>query len=62
MQSEMSRREFLGFMGAATLGIVGVTGLIKGLNGLAGRHTGAGSGYGDSPYGGGSDSGFTRGR
>ena len=59
MRSEMSRREFLGFMAAATLGVVGVTGLIKGLNGLARRHTG--TGYGGSPYGGGSD-GFTRGR
>jgi len=49
MTKEMSRREFIGFMAAATLGIVGVTSIVRGLHGAADRHLH--SGYGSSPYG-----------
>jgi hypothetical protein len=50
---EMSRREFIGFMGAAGLAITGVAGLIRGLSGLGQR---VDRGYGASPYGGGAES------
>jgi hypothetical protein len=54
----MSRREFLGFVGAATLGVVGVTGLVKGIQELTlGK---AAEGYGSSAYGGGRESGNVR--
>jgi hypothetical protein len=55
MSSEMTRREFLGFLGAALIGVVGITGIIKGLNGAAAGHQ-VGNGYGSSPYGGGAES------
>ena len=54
LNSEMSRREFLGFLGAASLGVIGATSVIRGLNGLAGRHVD--NGYGSSAYGGDKDS------
>jgi hypothetical protein len=53
LQSEMSRREFLGFMGAATLAVVGVSGILRSLNSLTGSRTDQGQdGYGASSYGG----------
>lgn len=55
LTTEMSRREFLGFVGAATLGVVGVSGLVRGLSNLAGRHVD--KGYGSMPYGGGREGG-----
>jgi hypothetical protein len=50
LQKEVSRREFIGFLGAATLGIIGVSGIIKGLRDLTNRHVE--HGYGGSSYGG----------
>lgn len=49
--ADISRRQFLGFLGAAAMAAVGATSIIKGLNGIAGGHQKSG-GYGASSYGG----------
>jgi hypothetical protein len=54
LNTDMTRREFLGFMGAASLGIIGVAGVIRSLQGVTGRHVD--KGYGSSSYGGGRSS------
>jgi hypothetical protein len=54
----MSRREFLGFIGAATLGVVGITGLVRGIQDVTGSKVN--QGYGSSAYGGGRDSSKSR--
>lgn len=43
LRREMSRREFLGFAGATLLAVVGVTGIIRNLNGVAGSHVDEGN-------------------
>ena len=49
----MTRREFLGFLGAASLTVVGATSLLKGLRGLVNDRTGsAEASYGGGSYGG----------
>jgi hypothetical protein len=54
----MSRRQFLGFLGAAALSVVGVSAVLKGLqsmtNGQPGSHSG--TSYGGGAYGGTADS------
>jgi hypothetical protein len=52
-QTEMSREEFLKFMGAGLLGIIGVWGLLNNLKNLQTKGVGkSGQGYGSSSYGG----------
>lgn len=50
LQSEMSRRDFIKFMGAASLGVIGVTSIVRGLHGLTEQQVQ--SGYGSGAYGG----------
>lgn len=51
----MDRKEFLAHIGAGTLMILGVSGLLKNLAELGGHsHRHVEGGYGSSPYGGGS--------
>lgn len=50
LSKQVDRKEFLTHVGAAGLGIIGVTGLLKALNDSQSKpHS---SGYGSSPYGG----------
>jgi hypothetical protein len=51
LATTMNRRDFLRFMGAASLAAVGVSGVIRGLHGVAEQHVAA-AGYGASAYGG----------
>ena len=57
MQREVSRGEFLKYIGIAFLGIVGFVGFLKNLhdvvpaNNGGGDKSAGGSGYGGSPYG-----------
>lgn len=58
LQAEMDRKSFLKNAGIAFAGIIGVTAVVKNLNGIATqsapRQTGASAfGYGGSAYGGG---------
>jgi hypothetical protein len=55
LSTPMNRRDFLRFMGAASLTAVGVTGMMHGLRGLADRHVGVVGSYGASSYGGASE-------
>jgi hypothetical protein len=53
-EKPMNRKEFLGYIGAAILAVVGVSGMIKALlhhNGSPASHSVA-DGYGSSGYGG----------
>lgn len=50
LNAQMDRRQFLGFLGASSLAILGVTGIIKGLSGVADKQVG--HGYGATNYGG----------
>jgi hypothetical protein len=50
LNAEMDRRQFLGLLGAATLAVVGISGIIKGLDNLAGPQET--SDYGGGAYGG----------
>ena len=52
MDTEMDRRQFLGFLGAATLAVVGASSIIKGLNSLTERQNANPNGYGGGVYGG----------
>ena len=47
----MNRKEFLLHLGAGALTIVGISGLLKTLNGFSTKPK-VSSGYGSSPYGG----------
>jgi hypothetical protein len=58
LKREMNRRDFLGFIGALVLAVVGATGIMRGLSSL-GRER-SGSSYGSSPYGGSVDPGRGR--
>jgi hypothetical protein len=49
---EMSRQEFLKFLGAGFLGIIGVWGLLHNLQSLQNRSIKSSRGYGSNPYGG----------
>ena len=52
MQREVSRADFLKFTGIAILGLIGVVGFFKNLNGLMTPHkTDKSGGYGRSVYG-----------
>ena len=52
MQREVSRADFLKFTGIAILGLIGVVGFFKNLNGLMAPHkTDKSEGYGRSVYG-----------
>ena len=56
MQREVSRGQFLKFVGAALLGVVGVTGFLKNLHGVVPAQTvpkshSVSAGYGRSAYG-----------
>ncbi len=56
-EKEMDRKEFLGYIGAAFLAAIGVSGMIKALlhhgSGTANQQSrGAATGYGSSAYGG----------
>jgi hypothetical protein len=55
LQSQMTRREFLGFLGAAALTVVGVGAITNGLRRLMNDKE-AVSGYGGGTYGGHNDS------
>jgi hypothetical protein len=50
LDAQMDRRQFLGFLGAASLVIFGISGIIKGISGVANRQVG--HGYGATSYGG----------
>lgn len=50
LEKEMDRRQFLGFIGAASLVVTGVGGIVAGLTKLS-KPT-ATNGYGSSSYGG----------
>jgi hypothetical protein len=50
LSQKMNRKEFLARIGATTLALVGVTGLLKTLSGASKPHQAAG--YGSAPYGG----------
>lgn len=58
LEKDMSRREFLGYIGAAFLGVIGVSGILKALmshetGGVTKRVASpAEFGYGSTPYGG----------
>lgn len=59
LEKDMSRREFLGYVGAAFLGVIGVSGILKALmshenhGGVTKRVTSpVDFGYGSTPYGG----------
>jgi len=49
---EMNRQEFLKFVGASLLGMIGVWGLLHNLQALQGKSIKSGKGYGSSSYGG----------
>ena len=49
LDTEMNRKQFLGFVGASSLVDLGISGIIKGISGIAGRHVP--HGYGSSSYG-----------
>ncbi len=49
LETEMDRKQFLGFVGASSLVVLGISGIIKGISGVAGRHVK--QGYGSSTYG-----------
>ena len=51
LTKDVDRREFLTHIGAAGLGIIGITSLLKALNDSQSKTTS--SGYGSSAYGGG---------
>jgi hypothetical protein len=56
MQREISRGDFLKFMGAALLGVIGVTGFLKNIHEAVPSHVAvkkqlASAGYGRSAYG-----------
>lgn len=51
MQKELSRREFLSYIGAGILAVIGVTGLLKSL-GLHTPQPKSTMGYGGGAYGG----------
>lgn len=57
-EKPMGRREFLGYLGAGFLAIIGVSGLIKSLQQRTHQSSGynrkQADGYGATPYGGGS--------
>jgi hypothetical protein len=50
-QKEMTREEFLKFMGACILGVIGVAGLLHNLQAFQNKSVKKGQGYGMSPYG-----------
>ena len=50
LSSEMNRREFLGFVGAASLTVIGASSIIKGLTEAVKRPQQT-KGYGSSTYG-----------
>lgn len=50
LDTQMDRRQFLGFLGASSMVVLGVSGIIKGITGVADKQVG--SGYGASTYGG----------
>ena len=52
LNAKMSRREFLGFLGAASLTVIGAASLLKGLKGLVNERTGSAASYGGGSYGG----------
>ena len=59
LEKEMNRREFLGYIGAAFLAVIGVSGFIKALTHHSGNASSSSSflgrasdGYGATPYGG----------
>jgi hypothetical protein len=54
MKKPMDRREFLLHVGVGTVTLVGISGLVKNLLHFTG-HPQRSSGYGSSPYGGGSE-------
>ena len=49
LDAEMDRKQFLGVLGASSLVILGVSGIIKGITGVASRQVQ--HGYGSSTYG-----------
>jgi hypothetical protein len=51
LEKDMNRKEFLLHLGAGALTIVGISGLLKTLNGFSTKPK-VSSGYGSSPYGG----------
>lgn len=51
LDKEMDRREFLAYMGAVILGVVGVTGLIKTLENPHASRQERKTGYSSGPYG-----------
>jgi hypothetical protein len=51
LNSEMDRRQFLGFLGAASLAVIGASSLVRGLQGVVNGRTSQ-NGYGSSAYGG----------
>jgi hypothetical protein len=51
LSSQMTRREFLGFLGAAALAVIGVGAILDGLHGLVNNKE-ANAGYGGGAYGG----------
>lgn len=60
MDKEMNRREFLGYIGAGILAVVGISGMIKALLSHDNRHQTAqivNHGYGSTAYGGGVEAG-----
>lgn len=52
MQRKVSRREFLSYVGAGILAIVGVTSFLKTLGVNKSTSTNRHTGYGSGPYGG----------
>jgi len=54
LEKPMNRKEFLGYIGAATLAVVGVSGMLKALLHHGGQSSGHNlvDGYGSSSYGG----------
>ncbi len=52
LNADMDRRQFLGFLGAATLAVVGASSIVKGLSSLANRDQPVTNGYGGGAYGG----------
>ena len=52
LQKDVSRHEFLKYMGAGFLALIGITSIVKNLSSLTSTHSKkATSGYGGSPYG-----------
>lgn len=52
LETEIDRREFLAYVGAALLGVLGVSSLLKILTQTPSNKKSASGGYGSSTYGG----------